>query len=81
MAYIRKLPISLRDVKSAADIFTGMGSAWTMAGLCSAIMIAASTQDNWVNEYPRGSLGGRRAGRVLLELAQGAGIEGAELLL
>ncbi|WP_300561415.1 IS30 family transposase [uncultured Oscillibacter sp.] len=35
----------------------------------------------WVNEYPRGILGGRCAGRVLLELAQGAGIEGAELLL
>ena len=35
----------------------------------------------WVNEYPRGILGGRCAGRVLLELAQGAGIEGVELLL
>ena len=35
----------------------------------------------WVNEYPRGILGGRWAGRVLLELARGAGIEGVELLL
>ena len=35
----------------------------------------------WVNEYPRGILGGRCAGRVLLELAQEAGIEGVELLL
>ena len=35
----------------------------------------------WVNEYPRGILGGRCAGRVLLELARGAGIEGVELLL
>ena len=35
----------------------------------------------WVNEYPRGILGGRCAGRVLLELAQKAGIEGVELLL
>ena len=35
----------------------------------------------WVNEYPRGILGGRCAGRVLLELAQEAGIEGMELLL
>ena len=35
----------------------------------------------WVNEYPRGILDGRCAGRVLLELAQEAGIEGVELLL
>ena len=35
----------------------------------------------WVNEYPRGILGGRCAGRVLLELAQEAGVEGVELLL
>ena len=35
----------------------------------------------WVNEYPRGILDGRCAGRVLLELAQQAGIEGVELLL
>ena len=35
----------------------------------------------WVNEYPRGILGGRSAARVLLELAQKAGIEGGELLL
>ena len=35
----------------------------------------------WVNEYLRGILGGRCARRVLLELAQGAGIEGVELLL
>ena len=35
----------------------------------------------WVNEYPRGILGGKCAGRVLLELAQEAGIEGMELLL
>lgn len=35
----------------------------------------------WVNEYPRGILGGRCAGRVLLELAKEAGIEGMELLL
>lgn len=35
----------------------------------------------WVNEYPRGILGGRCAGRVLLELAQEAGIKGVELLL
>ena len=35
----------------------------------------------WVNEYPRGILGGRCAGRVLLELAQKAGVEGVELLL
>ena len=35
----------------------------------------------WVNEYPRGILGGRCAGRVLMELAQEAGIEGVELLL
>ena len=35
----------------------------------------------WVNEYLRGILGGRCAARALLELAQGAGIEGVELLL
>ena len=35
----------------------------------------------WVNEYPRGILDGRCAGRVLLELAQEAGIERVELLL
>lgn len=35
----------------------------------------------WVNEYPRGILGGRCAGRVLMELAQEAGIKGVELLL
>ena len=35
----------------------------------------------WVNEYPRGILGGRCAARVLLELTRGAGIEGVELLL
>ena len=35
----------------------------------------------WMNEYPRGILDGRCAGRVLLELAQRAGIEGLELLL
>ena len=35
----------------------------------------------WVNEYPRGILGGRCAGRVLMELAQEAGVEGVELLL
>ena len=35
----------------------------------------------WVNEYPRGTLGGKCAGRVLLELAKEAEIEGAELLL
>lgn len=35
----------------------------------------------WVNEYPRGILGGRCAGRVLLELAKEAGVEGVELLL
>lgn len=35
----------------------------------------------WVNEYPRGVLGGRSAGRVLLEIAEKAGIEGVELLL
>lgn len=35
----------------------------------------------WVNEYPRGILGGRCAGRVLLELAQEAGVEGVEQLL
>ena len=35
----------------------------------------------WVNEYPRGILGGRCAGRVLMELAQKAGVEGVELLL
>ena len=34
----------------------------------------------WVNEYPRGILGGR-CGRVLLVLAQKAGIEGVNLLL
>lgn len=35
----------------------------------------------WVNEYPRGILGGRCAGRVLMELDQETGIEGIELLL
>ena len=35
----------------------------------------------WVNEYPRGILGGRCAARVLMELAQEVGIEGVELLL
>ncbi len=30
----------------------------------------------WVNEYPRGILGGRCAARVLLELAQGQGLKG-----
>lgn len=35
----------------------------------------------WVNEYPRGILGGRCAGRVLMELAKEAGIKGLELLL
>lgn len=35
----------------------------------------------WVNEYPRGILGGRCAGRVLMELAQEAGVEGVDLLL
>ncbi len=35
----------------------------------------------WVNEYPRGILGGRSAGRVLLEVAQKAGVKGIELLL
>ena len=35
----------------------------------------------WVNEYPRGILGGRCAGRVLMELAQEAGVKGVELLL
>ena len=45
------------------------------------------TEDNtlqvqrWVNEYPRGILGGRCAGRVLLELAKEAGVEGVDLLL
>ena len=35
----------------------------------------------WVNEYPRGILDGRCAGRVLLEVAKEAGVEGLELLL
>jgi len=35
----------------------------------------------WVNEYPRGILGGRCAGRVLLEVAKKAGAKGIELLL
>jgi len=35
----------------------------------------------WVNEYPRGILGGRCAGRVLLEVAKKAGVEGVESLL
>ncbi|MCI8811599.1 MAG: hypothetical protein HFF84_16215 [Oscillibacter sp.] len=35
----------------------------------------------WVNEYPCSILGRRCARRVLLELAQGAGVEGVELLL
>ena len=35
----------------------------------------------WVNEYPRGILGGRCAARVLMELAQEAGVERVELLL
>ena len=45
------------------------------------------TEDNtlqvqrWVNEYPHGILGGRTAGRVLMELTQEAGIEGVEPLL
>ena len=30
----------------------------------------------WVNEYPRGILGGRCAGRVLLELPRGQGSKG-----
>ena len=34
-----------------------------------------------LNEYPRGILDGKCAGRVLLELAQEAGIVGLELLL
>lgn len=35
----------------------------------------------WVNEYPRGILGGRSAGRVLREVAEQAGVKGIELLL
>ena len=35
----------------------------------------------WVNEYPRGILDGRCAGRVLLEVAEKAGITGLDLLL
>ena len=35
----------------------------------------------WVNEYPRGILGGRCAGRMLRELAQRAGVQGIDLLL
>ena len=35
----------------------------------------------WVNEYPRGILGGRCAARVLMELAQEVGVEWVELLL
>ncbi len=35
----------------------------------------------WLNEYPRGILGGRCAARVLLDLARGAGIEGGGKLL
>ena len=35
----------------------------------------------WVNEYPRGILGGRCAARVLMELTREAGIKGLELLL
>ncbi len=35
----------------------------------------------WMNEYPRGVLEGRSAGRVLLELAEQAGIVGLERLL
>lgn len=35
----------------------------------------------WVNEYPRGILGGRCAGRVLMELAQETGMKGLTLLL
>ena len=35
----------------------------------------------WINEYPCAILGGRCAGRVLMELAQEAGIKGLELLL
>ena len=30
----------------------------------------------WVNEYPRGILGGRCAGRVLMGHVQEAGVEG-----
>ena len=35
----------------------------------------------WVNEYPRGILGGRCAGRVLMELAREDGIRSIELFL
>ena len=35
----------------------------------------------WVNGYPHGILGERCAGRVLMGLAQEAGIKGLELLL
>ena len=35
----------------------------------------------WLNEYPRGILGGRCSARVLLDLARGAGIEGGGKLL
>ena len=35
----------------------------------------------WMNDYPRGILGGRSAGRVLLEMAEKAGVKGLELLL
>jgi len=36
---------------------------------------------HWVNEYPRGILDRRCAGRVLLEVAKKAGVEGGDLLL
>ncbi|MCI8573046.1 MAG: IS30 family transposase, partial [Oscillibacter sp.] len=35
----------------------------------------------WVNEYPRGILEERCAARLLMELAQEAGVDGVELLL
>lgn len=35
----------------------------------------------WINEYPRGILDGRCAGRILLEVAKEAGIVGIDLLL
>lgn len=57
-----------RRVPKGTD-FTGITEADTLA------------VQRWVNEYPRGILDGKCAGRVLLELAKEAGIEGVELLL
>jgi len=46
----------------------------------SQTKLATLEVQRWVNEY-RGILGRRSAGRVLLEVAEKAGVKGIELLL